>query len=137
VYLGLLITFDSASIYALGGALVLTLAFIAARAPSSLAYGRLARLSRRETRVLLGSIARGMTDVVLVLLALQSGVIPASAEPFLIGLVTMTVLAATITCALFIVWAERIRDKPRSDGSNPAMRYDSRRGDTQVPDDFS
>ena len=137
VYLGLLITFDSASIYALGGALVLTLAFVAARAPSSLAYGRLARLSRRETRVLLGSVARGMTDVVLVLLALQAGAIPASSEPFLIGLVTMTVLAATITCALFIIWAERIPDEPRSDGSTLAMRYDSRRGDTEVPDDFS
>lgn len=111
VYLGLLFTFDQASFEALAGALLLTLAFVAARIPSSLALGRFANYSRRDTRILLGSVARGMTDVVLIILAIQSGVIPQASQTLLLGLVTFTILAATITCAGMIVWAERSQEE--------------------------
>jgi len=107
VYLGLLITFDGGTLFSLLGGIVLTLGFVAARAPSSFVLGRLTRMPRKDTRVLVGAVARGMTDVVLVLLAFQSGVVPVSAQPAVIGLVTMAVLVAAVVCALFIVWAER------------------------------
>ena len=125
VYLGLLMTFDQATLYGLIGGLLLTLGFVAARAPSSLVLGRLAGMTHRETRVLLGTIARGMTDVVLVLLAIEGGVIPVSAQPLVVGLVTMTVLVATIVCAAFVVWADRSTKEPREEAAEPAPEVPS------------
>jgi len=66
----------------------------------------IARLSR-ERRVLLAAMGRGMTDVILILLALQSGVIPAAQGAFILEILPTTVLISAITCALLLVWADR------------------------------
>jgi cell volume regulation protein A len=107
IYLGLVVTVDSVTPVALIGALLLTLVFVVSRVPSSIALGRLSGFSKRETRVLIASMARGMTDVVLILIAIESGVVPASSVPLLVGLVTVTILVAVAVCAGLVVWAER------------------------------
>ena len=107
VYLGLTITLDRSSLEALWGALLLTAGFVAARAPTSLGIARAYRLSRREGRVLVGTVGRGMTDVVLVLFAIESGQIPPAEEPLLLGMLPLVILVAAGVCAALLVWAER------------------------------
>lgn len=107
VYLGLLINFASFSLAALAGAGVLTFGFVVARVPTSLVLGRAYGLSSRETRVVLATVARGMTDVVLVLFAVESGLLPATEEAFLLGMLPLIILLSAISCAGLIAWAER------------------------------
>jgi cell volume regulation protein A len=115
VYLGLLMTFDQFSVAALGGAAILVIGFVAARIPTSLLVARSQRLSGRETRVLLGTVGRGMTDVVLVLFAIQSGVLPPGETTFLLGMLPLVILLAAVTCAGLLIWAERgSEDRPRT-----------------------
>jgi NhaP-type Na+/H+ or K+/H+ antiporter len=118
VYLGLLMTFDQFSVAALVGAGLLVAGFLAARAPSAVLVARSQALSGRETRVLLGTVGRGMTDVVLVLFAIQSGVLPPTEATFLVGMLPLVILLAAVVCAGLLVWAERGREerpRPRKD----------------------
>ena len=118
VYLGLLMTFDQFSVAALVGAGLLVAGFLAARAPSAVLVARSQALSGRETRVLLGTVGRGMTDVVLVLFAIQSGVLPPTEATFLVGMLPLVILLAAVVCAGLLVWADRGREerpRPRKD----------------------
>jgi len=118
VYLGLLMTFDQFSVAALVGAGLLVVGFLAARAPSAVLVARSQALSGRETRVLLGTVGRGMTDVVLVLFAIQSGVLPPTEATFLVGMLPLVILLAAVVCAGLLVWADRGREerpRPRKD----------------------
>jgi cell volume regulation protein A len=107
VYLGLLIQFSSFSPAALFGAGLLVVAFVIARVPTSIGLARSYRLNRRDTRVVIATVGRGMTDVVLVLLALQSGLLPPSEEPLLLGLLPLVILLAAVACAGLLAWSER------------------------------
>ena len=107
VYLGLLIQFSSFSLAALVGAGLLVLAFIGARVPTSLGLGRAYRLDGHDTRVVIATVGRGMTDVVLVLLALESGLLPPAEGGFLLGLLPLVILLAAIACAGLLTWAGR------------------------------
>ena len=107
VYLGLTMTFDRFSVGALFGAVLLTAGFVVARAPTTFLVRRAIHLTGRETRVLLGTVGRGLTDVVLVLLAVESGVLPAVEADFLVGMLPLIILVAAITCAGLLAWAER------------------------------
>lgn len=107
VYLGLLIQFSFFSSAALVGAGVLVLAFIAARAPTSLWLSRVYRLDTRDSRVVLATVGRGMTDVVLVLLALNSGLLPAAEATYLLGLLPLVILLSAVACAGLLTWASR------------------------------
>ncbi len=107
LYLGLLLISEwGGPLTILWGAL-LTLAFVAGRVPSSLAVARALGLPRREGRVLMASMGRGMTDVILILLAVQSGVLSAGDGSFLLSLLPATVLIAAFVCAGLLVWAGR------------------------------
>lgn len=112
VYLGLTIRLEAFTWPALLGALLLTIGFILARVPSSLALGRAYRLTRRETRVVVGTVGRGLTDIVLILFAIESGVLPPSEESFLLSLLPLVILSAAIACAGLVTWAERTRVAP-------------------------
>ena len=112
VYLGLTIRLEAFTWPALLGALLLTIGFIVARVPSSLALGRAYRLTRRETRVVVGTVGRGLTDIVLILFAIESGVLPASEESFLLSLLPLVILSAAIACAALVTWADRTRVAP-------------------------
>ena len=107
VYLGLLIQFSSFSPGALFGAGLLVAAFVVARVPTSLGLARAYRLDRRDTRVLIATVGRGMTDVVLVLLALESGLLPPSEGSLLLGLLPLVILLAAVACAALLSWSER------------------------------
>jgi len=107
VYLGLLLVSQLGSLSALIAGFAFTGAFLLGRAPTSLGIGRLLNLPRRERRVLLAAMGRGMTDVILILLALQSGAIPAAQGAFILEILPTTVLISAITCALLLVWADR------------------------------
>jgi NhaP-type Na+/H+ or K+/H+ antiporter len=107
IYLGLLLTSEwggAGSIVA-AGAVVVT--FLLGRLPTSAALGWGLVLFPRDTRAVYASMARGMTDVVLVLFAAQSGILPASEVQFVLGIVPMVVLSAAIASAGLVVWAGR------------------------------
>jgi cell volume regulation protein A len=110
VYLGLTIRLEAFTIPALVAALLLTMGFVVARVPTSLGLGRAYRFTRRETRVVIGTVGRGLTDIVLILFALQSGVLPAADVPLVLALLPLVVLSAAITCAALVAWAERTRE---------------------------
>ena len=112
VYLGLLIQFESLTLEALLGATVLVLGFLVARAPTSVLLGRAYRLPRRERRVILATIARGMTDVVLVLLAVESLLLPPQDVPRVIAVLPLIILGAAVGCGGLLAWAGRGAESP-------------------------
>jgi cell volume regulation protein A len=116
VYLGLLLTAQLGSLPAYFAGLVIAVLFIVARVPTSFSMGYVMELTRRETRVLFSSVARGMTDVLLLLFAIQSGLLLPSDASFLLSVMPTTVLFSAIACALLLVWAEH------SVESTPTMR---------------
>ncbi len=82
-------------------------AFLLGRAPTSLALGRGLHLPKRDARAIFASMARGMTDVVLILFAAQSGLLPPAEVQFLLGIIPTTVLFAAIVCAVLVIRAAR------------------------------
>lgn len=107
IYLGLLLISEWGGLPSVVTGAVLVLAFVAGRAPSSLAVGRVLHLPRREQRAILASMGRGLTDVILVLLAIQSAVIPPGDASVLLALLPPAVLLSVLVCAGLLVWAAR------------------------------
>lgn len=107
IYLGLLLISEWGGLPSILTGVVLVLAFLAGRAPSALAVGRILHLPPRERRALLASMGRGLTDVILVLLAIQSAVIPSGDASILLALLPATVLLSVLVCAGLLVWAAR------------------------------
>ena len=105
VYLGLLLTAEWGGIGTVFAAVLIVGAFFVGRVPTSLALGRGLRMSKRDSRALLGSMARGMTDVVILLFAAQSGVLSTSEVQFVLSIMPATVLLAAIVCAGLLIWA--------------------------------
>ena len=112
VYLGLTIRPETFSVAALSGALLLTAGFVLTRVPTSFYLGWAYRLSRRERRVVLATTGRGLTDIVLILFAIESGVLPDAEEAFLVVLLPLIVLSAAVVCAGLVAWAERTQEAP-------------------------
>lgn len=107
IYLGLLIDLSRLSVQALLGAALLTGVFVASRLPTTAVLARIWGLPRTDVRVLRAAVARGLTDTVLVLLAITLGVIPAQeAGPVADLLFTVVILAATVS-AVLVAFAER------------------------------
>jgi cell volume regulation protein A len=107
VYLGLLLVSEWGGFETLLAGALVTLAFVAGRAPTALAAGRVLRLPRREQRVLIASMGRGMTDVILVLLAVESGILPAAEASFLLRVLPAMVVLSAFVCAGLLMWAAR------------------------------
>lgn len=107
VYLGLLVQFTAFSVPGLIGAALLTVGFVAARVPTSRYLRRAIGLTARESRALLATVARGMTDVVLVLFAVQSGLLPAGEGGFLLASLPLLILLPASACTGLLAWAER------------------------------
>lgn len=136
VYLGLLVSFRDLTVSTFLASVLFTAAFLAGRAPSTALLGKVMKLARMERRVILASVARGMTDVVLVLLAIQSGVIPAAAQAFLLGVLPQTILVATLVCAVLLVWAGRAQETPTPAAASapplPVLRDPAPSGERQI-----
>jgi cell volume regulation protein A len=122
VYLGVLLISQLGSTTALFAGLIFTAVFVLGRAPTSFGVGRALRLPKREQRVVLAAMGRGMTDVILILLALQSGVIPAAEGAFILEILPTTVLISAIVCALLLVWADLTRPAvPTAEAPRPTV----------------
>src|SRR3990170_1152392 len=78
VYLGLLIDLRTLTVQGVLGAILLVGVFVAARWPSSVALAWRWRLPGPDARVLRATVARGLTDTVLVLFAISAGAVPAA-----------------------------------------------------------
>lgn len=107
VYLGLLLTAQWGGLGTVVASLLVVAAFLAGRLPTTFALGWGLTWHPRDTRALYASMARGMTDVVLILFAAQSGILPASEVQFILGIVPSVVLVAAVTSAILLIWAGR------------------------------
>ncbi len=107
VYLGLLLTAGWGGSYTFIAALLIVATFLVGRFPTSWALGWGLALYPRDTRAIFASMARGMTDVVLILFATQSGILPPSDVTYVLGLVPAIVLIAAIVSAVLVIWAGR------------------------------
>ena len=108
VYLCLQVTLSQVTTTALLGAVVFTLVFLVSRWPSSAALGRAWRLPRLDIGILRATVGRGMTDTVLILFAIEAGVIASSEAGLVTDLLFLVVLAAAAASAILVMLAERI-----------------------------
>ncbi len=108
VYLGLQVSLSQVTTTALLGAVVFTLIFLVSRWPSSAALGRAWRLPRLDIGILRATVGRGMTDTVLILFAIEAGVIASSEAGLVTDLLFLVVLAAAAASAILVMLAERI-----------------------------
>ncbi len=122
VYLGLLLTNGWGGMGTLVAAGILVATFLLGRLPSSLALGWGMALYPRDTRALFASMARGMTDVVLVLFASQRGILPSVEVNYVLGIVPAVVLLAAIVSAVLVAWAGH---SPGEAEANALMRKES------------
>ncbi len=109
LYLGLLLVSEWAGASTLWVGALLTLVFVVGRTPSSLVVGRLLRFQPRERRVLLASMGRGLTDVILILLAVQANVLRPSDAAFMLSVLPAAVLLSAFVCAGLLIWAGHTR----------------------------
>ena len=105
VYLGLLLVAEWQGLGAVVAALFVVAAFALGRLPSTGLLGWGLAWYPRDTRAVFANMARGMTDVVLVLYAAQSGILPPSDVHFVLGIIPMVVLIAAFVSAGLVVWA--------------------------------
>ncbi len=107
LYLGMLLLKEWAGLSTIIFGALLTFVFVAGRAPSSAAVGRILHFPTRERRVLLASMGRGLTDVILILLAVQTGILPSGDASFMISILPTAVLLSAFVCAGLLFWAAR------------------------------
>ncbi len=107
LYLGLLLVSEWAGPATIWYGALLTLAFVLGRLPTSLAVGRILHFPARERRILLASMGRGLTDVILILLAVGAGVLPSTEGTTLLSILPTSVLLSAFVCAGLLVWAGR------------------------------
>ncbi len=107
LYLGLLLVSEWSGVSTIYFGALLAIVFVVGRAPTSVAVGRILHFPARERRTLLASMGRGLTDVILILLAEQSGVVPAADAAFMVSLLPTAVLLSAFVCAGLLYWAGR------------------------------
>ncbi len=127
LYLGLLLVSEWAGTSTILLGALLTLVFVVGRAPTSLGVARALHLPARERRVLLASMGRGLTDVILILLAVQAGVLSTSDTRFMLSVLPTAVLLSAFVCAGLLVWAARTREPAAEPRPTPALDTGSRR----------
>ena len=106
-YLGLL--FDPATLSWLAAAMcaALVILFFIARLPSAWLLSMAWRLPRKDTIVLSGSVSRGLSDTVLVLFAIQQGIVPASEGVLLASAIFLLLIVTVVATAIIVLVAER------------------------------
>lgn len=107
VYLGIRVTLDAVTSTALLGATLFTVVFFVSRLPSSEMLVRLWRLPKLDVRILRATVARGMTDTVLIFFAIEVGVIPAAEAVAVTDLLFLVILFAAAASAALVFAAER------------------------------
>ncbi len=107
LYLGLRIQLASIDLVSTAGAVAFVAIFLASRVPSTAVLARIWVLPRLDVRILHATVARGMTDTVLVLYAIQVGVVPPNKADLVTSLLFLVVLFAAGVSALLVALAER------------------------------
>ncbi|HYM40627.1 MAG TPA: cation:proton antiporter [Thermoplasmata archaeon] len=105
IYLGLLLASEWGGTGSILVSVLLVAVFLLGRLPTTAALGWGLALYPRDTRAVYASMARGMTDVVLVLFAVQSGILPQPEVQFILGIIPTVVLLAAVASAALVVWA--------------------------------
>jgi NhaP-type Na+/H+ or K+/H+ antiporter len=105
LYLGLLLVSEWAGLSTMWYGALLALAFVLGRAPTSLGIGRALHFPARERRALLASMGRGLTDVILILLVVQTGILPSADSGFMLSVLPTAVLLSAFVCAGLLTWA--------------------------------
>jgi cell volume regulation protein A len=108
LYLGLRVTLNDIPMEAVLGAAAFLAVFIASRWPSALALSRAWRLPPPDRRILRGTVARGMTDTVLILFAIEVAYIPATEAPLVTNLLFLVIISAALASAVMVFRAERL-----------------------------
>jgi potassium/hydrogen antiporter len=135
VYLGLQVKLPQVGVAALLGAVAFTGVFLASRLPSSVALGRMWRLPKLDVGILRATVGRGLTDTVLILFAIESGVIPPSEAGLVTDLLFLVVLAAAAVSALLVAVAERV-PKPDPGEATPPPDASTVAGPGSFPSEF-
>lgn len=135
VYLGVRVTLTDVSVAALFGAYLFTVVFLLSRLPSAAMLGRLWRLPKLDVQILQSTVGRGMTDTVLILYAIEVGVIPGAEAGLVTDLLFLVILFAAATSAICVSLAERAaRKAPKPLPTGGAWGIAA--GSTGEPDDF-
>jgi NhaP-type Na+/H+ or K+/H+ antiporter len=107
LYLGLRVNVGGFTVTAILGAAAFVAVFWISRIPSTAVLGRAWRLPRLDRRIVRATVARGMTDTVLILYAIAAGVIPPSEAALATDLLFLVVLVAAFASAVLVFAAER------------------------------
>ena len=106
LYLGLRVTLGGITETTLFGAIAFALVFYASRLPSSTAIARTWRLPLLDSGILRATVARGMTDTVLILYAIEAGVVPAAEATRVTDLLFIVIVVAAAMSAGLVMTAE-------------------------------
>jgi len=107
LYLGLRIQLTNIEWASVGAALAFVAIFFVSRFPSTFALRVAWRLPRLDIRLLRAVVARGMTDTILILYAVDVGVVEPAKASFVVQLLFLVVLFAAAASAVLIIHAER------------------------------
>ena len=114
IYLGMRVQITSITFAAVFGAIAFTTVFFASRWPSTAVLSRAWKLPALDSRILRSTVARGMTDTVLILYAISVGAIglnPVTGldeATFVTDLLFLVILVAAAASAVLVFRAERI-----------------------------
>ncbi len=108
LYLGLQVRLADLNTTALFGATVFTIVYLAARVPSVAVLSRSWDLPPTDSKILRATVARGMTDTVLILFAIDVGVIPAVESKLVTDLLFLVIVVAAFASAVLVFRAERL-----------------------------
>jgi cell volume regulation protein A len=134
VYLGIRVTLDNVTSTALMGAALFTAVFFLSRLPSSAMLARVWRLPKLDVRILRSTMARGMTDTVLILFAIEVGVIPAAEATAVTDLLFLVILFAAAASATLVAAAEHSARK--APARPPAEDWEISTVRSRGPEDF-
>ncbi len=107
LYLGLRVNLSGITETLLFGAIAFGLVFYISRLPSSIGLARIWRLPPLDAGILRATVGRGMTDTVLILYAIEVGVIAAAEASFVTNLLFLVIVVAAALSAGLVMMAER------------------------------
>jgi len=107
LYLGLRVTLSGITETVLFGAIAFGLVFYLSRLPSSIGLARVWRLPPLDAGILRATVGRGMTDTVLILYAIEIGVIGPTEASFVTDLLFLIIVVAAALSAALVMTAER------------------------------
>lgn len=109
LYLGLLFAPSQVTLAGIALSLSLVAVFAAARYPSCLLLKKAWSLNGGDTVVLVGSVSRGLTDILVVLFGISSGLVPPAEATLLASVIVILLFASLVVNGVAILAAERLR----------------------------